>query len=66
MASDEWMGETYGATTQAGTEAIDVAARLGLELEPVYTAKALGAIRSLGANLDGPVLFLQTHGPREG
>lgn len=63
-ASDEWMGDTYGAATPAGTEALAVAAELGLELEPVYTAKALGAIRSLGAGLDGPVLFLQTHGQR--
>ena len=37
----------------------------GMELEPVYTAKALGAVRSIGARLDGPVLFLQTHGPRD-
>lgn len=63
-ASDEWLGETYGATTAAGSEALAVAADAGIELEPVYTAKALGAIRSLGTSLPGPVLFLQTHGPR--
>lgn len=63
-ASDRWMGETYGATTQAGDEALELAGGFGLELEPVYTAKALGAIRSLGSDLEGPVLFLQTHGPR--
>ncbi len=65
MASDEWMGQTYGATTPAGAEALDLASQWGLELEPVYTAKALGAVRSIGARLDGPVLFLQTHGPRD-
>lgn len=65
FASDRWMGETYGATTQAGTEALELAAQSeGLELEPVYTAKALAAIRELGASLAGPVLYLQTHGPR--
>ena len=64
-ASDEWMGQTYGATTTAGAEALALAAGWGLELEPVYTAKALGAVRSIGADLDGPVLLLQTHGPRD-
>lgn len=63
-ASDEWMGATYGATTADGQAALDRAAGIGLELEPVYTAKALGAVRTLGRDLDGPVLFLQTHGPR--
>ena len=37
-------------------------AAAGLELEPVYTAKALAAI--LDGNIPGPVLFLNTHGPR--
>ncbi|MEJ7633739.1 pyridoxal-phosphate dependent enzyme [Aeromicrobium sp.] len=65
VASDRWMGETYGASTPAGVEALQLAGRTeGLELEPVYTAKALGAIRELGSELAGPVLFLQTHGPR--
>lgn len=63
-ASDDWLGETYGASTVVGSEAIAAAAQIGLELEPVYTAKALGAIRELGSHIDGPVLFLQTHGPR--
>lgn len=64
VATDAWMGATYGASTPEGVEALDVAATFGLQLEPVYTAKALAAVRSLGARLDGPVLFLQTHGPR--
>jgi D-cysteine desulfhydrase len=64
-ASDRWMGDTYGATTEAGAEALALAHRAeGLELEPVYTAKALAAIRELDAGLVGPVLLLQTHGPR--
>ncbi len=64
VATDEWMGETYGASTESGRQALEVAAAQGLVLEPVYTAKALGAIRSVGEDLDGPVLYLQTHGPR--
>lgn len=63
-ASDQWMGATYGASTPAGAEALQLASTLGLQLEPVYTAKTLAAIRSLGATMGGPVLFLQTHGPR--
>lgn len=57
-----WLGETYGASTPEGLEALAWGARHGLELEPVYTAKALAAVRAL--TLDGPVLYLQTHGPR--
>lgn len=61
--TSDWMGETYGATTPEGAEALALADRVaGLELEPVYTAKALAAI--LHGNIDGPVLFLNTHGPR--
>ena len=40
------------------------AAEAGMDLEPVYTGKALAAIRSLGDGLRGPVLWLNTHGPR--
>lgn len=62
-----WLGETYGATTVEGADALAWAAdEAGLSLEPVYTAKALAAVRGLAAQgrLEGPVLFLQTHGPR--
>ena len=57
-----WLGETYGASTPEGQEALAWGAAHGLELEPVYTAKALAAVRAL--SLEGPVLYLQTHGPR--
>jgi D-cysteine desulfhydrase len=40
------------------------AAEAGLELEPVYTGKSLAAIRDLDSSLAGPVLWLDTHGPR--
>ncbi len=65
-ASSDWLGSTYGAPTPEG-EAARVAAleREGLVLEPVYTAKALAAVSDLSAGLEGPVLLLQTHGPRD-
>ena len=64
-ASPRWMGDTYGATTPGGTAALDLArSREHLDLEPVYTAKALAAVRELGSSLAGPVLYLNTHGPR--
>lgn len=63
MRSD-WLGETYGSSTPEGLAAQADAADEGWELEPVYTAKALAAVRELGTDLDQPVLWLQTHGPR--
>jgi D-cysteine desulfhydrase len=62
-ATPKWMGRTYGASTPESTAALVLADRVaGLELEPVYTAKALAAI--LDGNIPGPVLYLNTHGPR--
>ncbi len=62
----DFLGATYGATTPASAEAQARGETLGLTLEPVYTAKALAALLALGraAELEGPVLFLGTHGPR--
>jgi D-cysteine desulfhydrase len=62
--ADDWLGSTYGDPTPASTAMVDRAAGLGLELEPVYTGKALAAIADLGRTLEGPVLWLNTHGPR--
>lgn len=61
-ADASWLGSTYGATTPEGARALAWGTEQGLHLEPVYTAKALAAVRE--ASLRGPVLFLQTHGPR--
>jgi D-cysteine desulfhydrase len=61
-ADPSWLGETYGASTPEGEEALAWASEQGLHLEPVYTAKALAALRA--SSREGPVLFLQTHGPR--
>ncbi|GAA4668201.1 1-aminocyclopropane-1-carboxylate deaminase/D-cysteine desulfhydrase [Nocardioides nanhaiensis] len=62
----DWLGRTYGDPTPASVAEVERAATAGLELEPVYTGKALAAVRDLGARggLAGPVLWLQTHGPR--
>ncbi|ALX05460.1 1-aminocyclopropane-1-carboxylate deaminase/D-cysteine desulfhydrase [Aeromicrobium erythreum] len=61
-ADHAWLGATYGASTPESEAALAWAAEQGLHLEPVYTAKALAAVRARSAA--GPVLFLQTHGPR--
>lgn len=62
--ADEWLGTTYGDPTPASNEMVGLARDAGLDLEPVYTGKALAAIRDLGDGLPGPVLWLNTHGPR--
>lgn len=59
-----YLGETYGATTPESQRALEAARSDGLELEPVYTAKAFAAVRDLAPATDGPVLVLNTHGPR--
>ncbi len=63
---EDWLGATYGDPTPASQQAVRDAAVLGLELEPVYTGKALAAVRDTGREqpLPEPVLWVQTHGPR--
>lgn len=60
----DWLGTTYGDPTPASMAEVERAAAIGMQLEPVYTGKALAAIRDLGSRLAGPVLWLNTHGPR--
>ncbi|MEV0293694.1 pyridoxal-phosphate dependent enzyme [Nocardia sp. NPDC050710] len=63
----DWLGPGYGHETPAAVTAQRLAAEVGLELETVYTAKALAALVDLDARGelgDGPVLFLNTYGPR--
>jgi D-cysteine desulfhydrase len=64
------LGAGYGHATEAARQALALAAdRGGLSLELVYTAKTLAGVlagRDAGAFGEGPVLFLQTHGPRAG
>jgi D-cysteine desulfhydrase len=63
-----FLGPGYGHPTAEAAKAMEQAReREGLELEPVYTAKALAGLMALnegGQFGDGPVLFLNTHGPR--
>ncbi len=63
-ARDDWLGATYGDPTPASVAMVRAAAEQGMELEPVYTGKSLAAIADLGGTLPGPVLWLNTHGPR--
>lgn len=61
------LGAGYGHPTEQGVRAAELAASAGLTLEPVYTAKAMAAVRALDADGtlgDGPVVFLNTNGPR--
>lgn len=63
-----WIGPGYGHPTPEG-DAATLAARErdGLELDPVYTAKAVAALRAeneAGRFGDGPVLYVHTDGPR--
>jgi D-cysteine desulfhydrase len=63
----DWLGRTYGDPTPASVAAVRDAEEAGLTLEPVYTGKTLAALRDLAGTtpgLTGPVLWLQTHGPR--
>ena len=64
-ADPSWLGATYGATTPEAEAAAAWAVGLGVRLEPVYTSKALAAIRALNPSQAGRVLFIATHGPRE-
>jgi D-cysteine desulfhydrase len=61
---DDWLGETYGDPTPASRRMVDAGTRAGLQVEPVYTGKALAAIADLAGRLPRPVLWLATHGPR--
>ncbi len=63
-ADPSWLGATYGATTPEAEAAAAWAVGLGVPLEPVYTSKALAAIRALDPSQAGRVLFIATHGPR--
>lgn len=57
-----FLGPGYGHPTPAGVAAASVARGAGVPVEPVYTAKALAAIRAL--DLEPPVLYWQTFDAR--
>lgn len=64
-----FLGPGYGHSTEEAEAALVLAAELeALQLEPVYTAKAMAATLALageGAFGDGPVLYWHTSGARE-
>jgi D-cysteine desulfhydrase len=63
----DWIGAGYGHPLPQGAQATAVAARDGLALEAVYTAKAVAgllAMNAAGRFGPGPVVYLHTYGPR--
>ncbi|MEX0621132.1 MAG: pyridoxal-phosphate dependent enzyme [Solirubrobacterales bacterium] len=64
---DNQLGNGYGYPTPQAKSAHDLAAeRSGLELDAVYTAKAMAGLLELndGRLGDGTVVFIDTNGPR--
>lgn len=63
---DDQIGAGYGHPTEAARRAIGIAAeRQDLDLDPVYTAKAMAGLLDLAdSGPRGPVVFLDTNGPR--
>jgi D-cysteine desulfhydrase len=63
---DDQIGPGYGHPTAAAIDAQAAAGEAGLALDPVYTAKAMAALREKndGRLGSGTVLFLDTNGPR--
>lgn len=67
LVTDRWLGPGYGHPTAEARLAHDRAVAEGLDLDPVYTAKACAGLLGLaaeGALGSGPVLFVHTDGPR--
>ncbi|MDP7703970.1 1-aminocyclopropane-1-carboxylate deaminase/D-cysteine desulfhydrase [Mycobacterium sp. TY815] len=64
----DWLGRGYGHPTAEGARALRLAHDAEhLDLDPVYTAKAMAALldlRACGRLPDGPALYLHTNGPR--
>lgn len=64
---DDRIGDGYGHTTPKAQAAGQIAAeRANLELDPVYTAKAMAGLLDLndGRLGSGTVVFIDTNGPR--
>jgi D-cysteine desulfhydrase len=65
-----WLGPGYGHSTKDGDLATELLAnREGVELEPVYTAKAVAALLDLNRHAAlgrGPVLYWHTFGRPQG
>jgi D-cysteine desulfhydrase len=65
---EDQIGDGYGHKTRAGTRAAGRASKKAdLDLDPVYTAKAMAGLLELvegGGRAEGPIVFLDTDGPR--
>ena len=63
---EDQIGPGYGHPTAASEQASSITLdRAGIRLDPVYTAKAMAGLLSLEGELGpGPVVFLDTDGPR--
>ncbi len=64
---NDQIGEGYGHPTEAARRAMSITAdRAGIDLDPVYTAKAMAGLLDFGEERlgSGPVVFLDTNGPR--
>lgn len=67
VVTGEWLGPGYGYATPEGTAAQRIGADHGLTLDPVYTAKTFAAVLEMDVERrfgDGPVVMLDTYGPR--
>lgn len=65
----EYLGPGYGFATAEGRAAQRVGAELGITLDPVYTAKTFAGLLEIDARStadDGPIVLLDTFGPRLG
>ncbi len=60
VVTRDFLGQGYGHPTPESRSALERAG--DLDLDPVYTAKAMAA--ALALDTPGPLLFLQTNGPR--
>lgn len=66
---DDWLGDGYGHSSAAGSEAAEVVEKAhGIHLDPVYNAKAVAGLRAMsdaGEFHDGAVMYIHTDGPRD-
>ncbi|MBK8294189.1 MAG: pyridoxal-phosphate dependent enzyme [Solirubrobacterales bacterium] len=65
---EDQLGTGYGHPTEAAKQAHDLAAeKAGLDLDPVYTAKAMAGLLAFDGETPttGPVVFIDTNGPRQ-
>lgn len=68
IVTREFLGAGYGHSTPEATDAVStLAEREDVRLDPVYTGKAMAGLMALargGSIGPGPVLFVNTYGPR--